>query len=236
MSPLEVSARLRRIYCALDATYDYGEWHWAADRRPEPFAIMAGAVLVQHTTWSNAERALEGLRAAGVLTPEAIASLPEEHIAALVRVSGTPSVKARRLRALAATIEHAGGLPALFALPTGDLRGRLLDTYGIGPETADAILLYAAGRRVFEVDAYTQRLFSRIGLGPGGARYDVWQRWFDAALPRAASEELRRWHAYIVLHGKRVCLPRPRCGDCALAAMCDEGQRRAVAGPEAAAG
>jgi endonuclease III related protein len=228
------AARLRAIYRALDGAYDYGEWHWAAEREPEPFAIIAGAVLVQHTTWTNAERALDQLRAAGALDPHALATMPRERIAELVRVSGTPAVKARRLSAIARTIDDAGGLDALFTLPTAELRTRLLATHGIGPETADAVLLYAAGRPVFEVDAYTQRLFGRIGMGPAGARYDAWQRWFEDALPAADLEELRRWHAYIVLHGKRVCRPRPRCGACTLVPMCNEGQRRRASGAEAA--
>ncbi|HMC68538.1 MAG TPA: hypothetical protein VKJ07_05235, partial [Mycobacteriales bacterium] len=152
----------------------------------------------------------------------------ERELASLVRVSGTPTIKARRLRALAATVERNGGLADWLSLPTAILRAELLATHGIGPETADAILLYAAGRRVFEVDTYTKRIFTRIGAGPGAtASYDAWQRYFEDALGRDGDATMyQRYHGYIVLHGKHRCRTVPRCAGCPLLAVCCEGSVR----------
>lgn len=185
-----------------------------------PADVIAGAVLVQHTNWRNAERALENLRDADALDPAAILAMDEEALAVLIRASGTPSIKARRLRALAQTIVDADGLDAFLGLPLERLRPLLLATHGIGPETADAIALYAAGRRTFVIDAYTRRVFRRIGVGPVCDRYEDWRSCFEAALPDASVEVFQRYHAWIVLHAKAVCRPLPLCGGCPLAAMC----------------
>jgi endonuclease-3 related protein len=182
--------------------------------------VIAGAILVQHTTWRTAERALESLRAAGALDVDALASMPEDEIAELVRVAGTPSVKARRLRAMAVVIDGAGGLAAFLALPLEVMRPMLLTTHGVGPETADAIALYAGGRRTFVVDAYTTRLFERLGVAPQRRSYDAWRAWFEDALPRADASLFQRYHAWIVLHGKALCRARPLCAACPLRVEC----------------
>ena len=230
---------LEQILARLDAGYDFSGWHWQSNTPPEYVCISA--VLVQHTNWRNVERALERLREAGVVSLDAVLRLPEDELAELIRPAGTPVPKARRLRALAQLAAEHGGLDGLLALPTRELRARLLATYGIGPETADAIVLYAAGRPVFQVDAYTVRLFRRLGLGPEKDRYESWQRWFEEALcapsPRPAAggegagdvETYRRYHGLIVLHGKQTCRPKPLCEGCCLLAICDMG-REIVAG------
>ena len=217
---------LERILARLDTAYDYADWHWQPDTSPEYICISA--VLVQHTAWSNVERALERLQEAGTCSLDAILRLPEEELAGLVRPAGTPTTKARRLQALAQLAQDHGGLARLLGLPTDELRTALLATDGIGPETADAILLYAAGRPVFEVDAYTMRIFHRLDLGPKDSRYRTWQRWFEEALP-PDRDTYRRYHGLIVLHGKQTCRPRPRCGDCCLLDLCPAGQEQ-VAG------
>ncbi|HYM16008.1 MAG TPA: endonuclease [Dehalococcoidia bacterium] len=214
---------LVRLHAALASAYAGQLWHWAPGVARGPMEIIAGAVLVQHTTWTNAERALDALRTAGALDASALAALPEREIAALVRVSGTPTVKARRLRAVARTIEAAGGLDALLALPHHALRAALIETHGIGPETADAVALYAAGHPAFVIDAYTRRLFGRLALGPGArASYAAWQRWFEDRLPPDVTL-YRNLHAYIVLHGKTLCRAVPRCDACPLRPQCPEG-------------
>ena len=212
---------LLNILARLDAAYDFSGWHWQSSTPPEYICITA--VLVQHTNWSNVERALERLRAAGALSLEAVLRLPEDELAELIRPAGTPMPKARRLRAFAQLAAEHGGLDRLLALPVGELRARLLATHGIGPETADAIVLNAAGRPVFQVDAYTVRLFRRLGLGPEGNAYESWQRWFEEALPPDA-DLYRRYHGLIVLHGKQTCRPRPRCAGCCLLEVCPTGQ------------
>jgi endonuclease-3 related protein len=222
---MTLRARLERILARLDAAYDYAGWHWQPDTPPDYVCISA--VLVQHTNWANVERALERLAAAGARSLAAIASLPQDRLADLVRPAGTPTVKARRLRALARLAAWRGGLDRLLALPPGELRPLLLATDGIGPETADAILLNAAGRPVFEVDAYTTRVFRRLGLGPDGDSYHHWQQWFESALPPDV-ETYRRYHGLLVLHGKRTCRPKPRCAACCLLELCPTG-RGAVA-------
>jgi len=209
-----------RVYEQLDAAYHGETWHWSPHYVRGPMDVIAGAVLVQHTTWRNAERALERLHEAGALNPERLAAIDEERLRDLVRVSGTPSVKARRLRAVAHTIVEAGGLAAFLALPDAELRARLLATHGVGRETADAIALYAAERRVFVVDAYTKRLFSRIGVRPPADSYDAWQRLLEEAMPAADATLFQRFHAWIVLHCKSICRPAPRCESCVLRASC----------------
>jgi endonuclease-3 related protein len=227
-------ARLLEIYDNLHAAYGGDTWHWSPDYVRGPMDVIAGAILVQHTAWTNAERALEALRADGALDPTRLASLSDEELVQLIRVSGTPTVKARRLRAMAETIAGAGGLDALLALTTDDLRARLLATHGIGRETADAIMLYAAARRVFVVDAYTRRLFRRLGLGPGpdaASRaavtdgYTAWQCYFEDRLDGACgAETFQRYHAYIVLHAKAACRAVPRCAGCPLLDLCATGR------------
>jgi endonuclease-3 related protein len=183
--------------------------------------IIVGATLVQHTTWQSAEHALEQLRSVTDLNPAIIASMPDEELVPHIAVSGTPRVKARRLKALAAAIVTAGGTDVFLALPVAEQRATLLATHGVGDETADAIMLYAAGRRTFVIDAYTRRTFGRIGITPAyGDGYGDWQRMFESALPEADSAAFQRYHANIVLHAKAVCRARPRCDACVLARDC----------------
>jgi endonuclease-3 related protein len=241
---------LQTILARLEAAHDFSAWHWQRQTPPEYVAISA--ILVQHTNWRNVERTIERLQAADALSLEAIATLSEARLAELVRPAGTPAVKARRLRALAQLARDAGGLDRLLTLPTVELRARLLATDGIGPETADAIALNAAGRPVFQVDAYTVRCFRRLGLGPEANGYNAWQRWFEDALgaPSPASppprrergvaaepalssskgrgeggdaEAYRRYHGLLVQHGKQTCRPRPKCAACCLLDVCPTG-------------
>lgn len=224
--PSASSEKLLEIHRRLEAVCHVDGWHWRADS--DWFEVCAGAILVQHTAWANVERALARLREAGALSLEAVASLPAEDLAELVRPAGMPLQKARRLRAFAALVGRHGGREGVFALPTVELRAALLGTYGIGPETADAILLHAARRPVLVVDAYTVRLFRRLGLGPEGNRYDTWQQWLQERLPEDR-ELYRRYHAAIVLHCKETCRARPRCGGCCLLDACPTGRERVAA-------
>ena len=207
------------VLAALERMHGGERWHWEADS--DPFEVAVGAILVQHTTWTNAERAVERLSEAGVLDPDRLAELPDEAIEELVRPSGQYRTKARKLRAFLGLVARRHSLEALLALPAEELREQLLDTWGIGEETADAIILYAAGRPAVVVDAYTRRLFSRLGLGPPpDGSYRAWQTYLAAELP-ADAPALARFHALVVLHAKRLCLARrPRCGDCQLAPRC----------------
>ena len=199
------------------AHYQVERWHW--QETSTPFEICVGAVLVQHTSWTNVEKALANLRAAGVDSMDAIARLSEDDLATLVRPSGTQSVRARRLGVFADLVLSYGGFDGLFGIETPSLRQLLLATHGIGPETADVMLLYAARRPVIVHDAYTARLCRRLGLGPEREGYDVWREWLHQRLPDDLDFR-RRSHAAIVIHCKETCRVSPRCEVCPLREVC----------------
>ncbi len=211
---------LLQIYHRLLQAYGPQGW-WPGDG----LEVMVGAVLTQATNWRNVERAMAHLRQAGMMSPQALAQAPQEVLEELLRPAGYYRAKARRLQALARfLLETCGGEPeGLSAYPPALLRERLLETHGIGPETADAILLYALGHPYFVVDAYTRRLFRRLGLGPRGDSYGQWQRFFMDALPPQPAL-FNEYHALIVRHSKERCRARPRCPGCPLLDMCPTGQ------------
>ena len=217
------TALLRLVHERLLAHYDIDRWHWRNDT--PPLDICLGAILVQHTAWTNVGKALDNLRAAGFWSVEAIAKASPEELTALVRPSGTPTIKARRLHAFAELVLNHGGFEALFALPAAERRKLLLTTHGIGPETADVIALYAARQPVIVHDAYTARLNRRIGIGPERDGYEAWRTWLDARLP-ADLDYRRRDHAAIVVHCKETCRVKPRCEVCPLADLCEFNKAR----------
>ncbi len=183
-----------------------------------PFEIAVGAVLTQNTNWSNVERAIANLRAAGALSPRRMAGLPPRRLASLIRPAGYYNVKADRLRHFLDYLRRSHGLSMkrFLGTPQDRLRRELLGVKGIGPETADSILLYAAGHPVFVVDAYTRRIFSRHGFIPPEASYEDIQTFFTGRIPREAPL-YNEFHALIVRLGKDYCRPRaPRCDSCPL--------------------
>ena len=205
----------------------YGPQGWWPAR--DPFEMMAGALLTQRTTWRNAERAIASLRSAGAISPGALAAVPVSELETLIRMAGTFRRKAVRLKALARWYVDTGGRDALAARPTAELRSELLALPGIGPETADDILVYAFARPVFVVDAYARRILSRYGWATGDEPYEP----FSDAVARAVGRDAARLgelHALLVEHGKRHCRPQPRCAGCPLAAQCRTGRRRAADG------
>jgi endonuclease-3 related protein len=214
----ERSPSLRAIYRRLVRHFGPAGW-WPGET---PFEVCLGAILVQNTSWTNVERALECVRGAGRLSFEGLSALSAARIAALIRPSGTFRVKAARVRAFLDFLGSAygGRVEAMRAEDPWVLRRRLLGVHGIGPETADSIALYAAGQPLFVVDAYTRRAFTRLGLLQSGALgYDEVQRFFMDRLPRDAAL-FNDYHAQIVRLGKEICRPRPRCGACPLETIC----------------
>ena len=199
------------------AHYDIDRWHWT-DETPA-YDICLGSILVQHTAWTNVEKALDNLRDAGVDTIEGLAALDDAVIVELIRPSGTPNVKVRRLRAFCDLVLAHGGFEGLFDRPSDELRRLLLATHGIGPETADVICLYAARHPVVVHDAYTARLCRRLGTGPEANSYEAWRDWLDATLPRVLDYRARN-HAAIVVHCKELCRVKPKCSACPLADIC----------------
>jgi endonuclease-3 related protein len=183
--------------------------------------VCIGAVLVQNTSWTNVERALDELRRRDLLSFERLHALPPSRLARLIRSSGYYNVKARRVRALLDFLgaEYRGRVEAMSTEPPRALRAKLLAVKGIGRETADSIVLYAAALPLFVVDAYTRRVFSRLGLLRGDEPYDDVQRFFMERLPQDTSL-YNDYHAQVVLLGKDVCRPRPRCALCPLEDLC----------------
>ena len=212
----EVTPRqARAVYDRLLAAYGPQHW-WPGDT---PFEIMVGAVLTQNTAWLNVERAIDNLKAADLLVPERILATADATLADLLRPSGYFNVKAVRLKNLCRWLVEAGGLEAVRDWPTEKLRHSLLAVKGVGPETADDILLYAFARPVFVVDAYTRRLFSRLGLCAPDAGYESLRHAFERVLPPDVAM-FNEYHALIVAHAKDICRPRPRCGECSLRRRC----------------
>ncbi len=194
----------------------YGPQHWWPGE--EPFEMMVGAILTQSTTWSNVEKAIANLKVAGVLSPESLRRLPLSEIAVLVYPSGYYNAKALKLKSLATWLgEHyQDNLDRLFATETGRLRRELLTVHGIGEETADSIILYAANQPIFVVDAYTRRIIDRIDLAPEATSYADYQALFMDNLPRDVGL-FNEYHALLVCLGKNVCRRRPLCKQCSLA-------------------
>jgi endonuclease-3 related protein len=191
---------------------------WPGD---SPFEIMVGAVLVQNTAWRNVERAIKNLREAGMMEPRALYELPPAELADLIRPAGYFQVKARRLRNLLQfVIEHYdGSLDTMFSTSLDTLREELLFINGIGPETADAILLYAGGLPTFVVDAYTHRVLSRHAWVGYDANYHDMKDLFESALPTDAPL-YNEYHALLVRVGKDYCRrSEARCDECPLAEL-----------------
>ncbi len=208
---------LGRVYRRLLGRHGHAGW-WPGET---PFEVCLGAILTQNTSWSNVERALAELRRRGWLSYEALAEATAGELAPAIRSSGVFNVKARRLRAFLDFLgrEYGGRVEAMAGEDPWLLRGKLLAVPGIGPETADAIALYAAGQPLFVVDAYTRRVFARLGVLAGDESYDEVQRVFHARLP-ADPALFNDYHAQVVRLAKDVCRKRPRCPSCPLEDLC----------------
>jgi endonuclease-3 related protein len=227
-----VAEQLRRAYSLIRGRFGHQRW-WPGET---PFEVCVGAILVQNTSWTNVERAIVALKAAGVLTPAKLFALPESQLARLIRPAGYFNVKARRLRSFLHVLveECDGDLDKLFAGETATVRMRLLAIHGIGPETADSLLLYAGGHPSFVIDAYTKRIFERHGWAgekwKAGKRkagtsaalsYDSLKALCESALNHqhgaARLDYWQDYHAQLVMVGKTFCRPREaKCEECPL--------------------
>ncbi len=212
---------LRDIYDRLLARYGPQHW-WPAD---SPFEVMVGAVLTQATAWTNVEQAISRLKDADALSPAAIRGMDTDALAALIYSSGFYNAKAQRLKALVEFLGDAyeDDIDAM-RLENGEkLRKELLAVRGIGEETADAILLYALGKPSFVIDAYTRRLFGRLGITPQSETYSAYQQIFCESLPPDTGL-FAEYHALIVQHCKEACRATPVCEGCCLREICPTGQ------------
>lgn len=201
----------------------YGPQHWwPGDSNLE---IVVGAILTQSSAWRNVEFALNALNSRGLLSVVGLRGLPEAELARLIRPAGYFNAKAGKLKAFVQMLDehYAGQLERLLREPGDALRLRLLATHGIGPETADAIVLYAAGKPTFVVDAYARRIFGRLGLQSLGDSYERWRSFVLDGLP-ADVVLLNEYHALLVAHGKALCRKRaPLCVGCPLLDVCPSG-------------
>lgn len=221
------SHRLAEIYAKLHGHFGDQHW-WPADTALE---VCVGAILVQNTAWTGVEKSIARLKQRELLHASLLYHIPESELADLIRPSGTYRIKARRLRAFLRVLVEgfASDLGELLGGPLSAARARLLAIPGIGPETADAMLLYAGGQEVFVVDAYTRRVCSRHGWVSDNASYEELQRWCGDAVPPPAGSSLvaywRDFHAQFVAVGKLYCRARtPLCEICPLQDLLPTGQ------------
>jgi endonuclease-3 related protein len=193
-----------------------GGQNWWPGRTP--FEVIVGAILTQNTAWANVERAIANLRRERLLTPRALERAPQARLARLIRSSGYFRQKSKKLKAFMRFLrrEYGGSLARMFRTPTAELREELLAVHGIGPETADSILLYAGGHAVFVVDAYTKRILHRHALIGEKAGYEEVRALFELSLPRD-TQLYNEFHALIVMTGKHWCRTKtPKCSECPL--------------------
>jgi len=197
----------------------FGALHWWPAETP--FEVCVGAILTQNTAWTNVEKAICALKQEGIMTPIAVRDVEAQLLAQLIRPAGFFNIKSLRLKEFVSWLfqQHAGSLERMFCGEWHILRKELLQVHGIGPETADSILLYAGNKPTFVVDAYTRRLFHRLGLLPEKAGYDHTRDMFMANLP-ADVQLFNNYHASIVEQCKQFCRKKPRCSGCPLFDCC----------------
>ena len=206
--------QLQDIYRRLDDYFGPLNW-WPAE---DSFEVIVGAILTQNTNWTNVEKSIETLKLADLLSFDSLLHMPEEQLAGLIRSSGYHSLKARRLKNLLEMVaeEYDGDLTLLFAKDTPSARKALLRVKGIGPETADSILLYAGEHPTFVVDAYTHRILSRHNMVPESCDYQTIQDLFMDNLEHDVTM-FNQYHALLVMTAKRFCKkPEPLCSQCPL--------------------
>ena len=204
----------------------YGARHWWPGETS--FEVMVGAILTQNTSWRNVEKAIQKLKGKGILCPEGIHGLDKKELAALIRSSGYYRIKADRLKAFMDFLyeEFDGNLKKMRKRKLEELREKLLGVKGIGPETADSILLYGLKKSIFVVDAYTKRILSRHGIISEKASYGEVQKLFMDHLP--LDEKLfNEYHALFVHLGKMVCRKIPKCDICPIKSIAHSAERKA---------
>jgi len=210
--------QLMDIYCRMYEHFGPRHW-WPADT---PFEVAVGAILTQGVAWRNVERAIKNLKQVGLLDLTAIARASHDELAELVRPTRYYNMKAKKLQAFCKYVmeNYGGSLESFFARELWGLREELLGIYGIGEETADSILLYAAQKPIFVVDAYTRRIFARLGMVDAGIKYGQLQRFFMDHIPPDVPL-YNEYHAQIDAVGNRYCaVKKPACGECPLGSLC----------------
>jgi endonuclease-3 related protein len=207
------SPSLSSIYKLLHAALGPQHW-WPAST---PFEVMTGAILTQNAAWPNVERAIANLKRARKLSPKAILALSDRELQRLLKPSGFFRVKAKRLRSFVDyfVTQYQGSITRMRREPLERLRPELLQVHGVGPETADSILLYALDKPVFVIDAYTRRILERHGLTTRKTKYEDVRAMFENSLPHRV-KLFNEYHALFVRLAKTHCRPKPRCDGCPL--------------------
>lgn len=221
----EMTAETRRLLDIYRRLADhYGPTHWWPG--DSPFEIAVGAILTQNTAWGNVEKAIENLKRLRLLSARKILASADATLETALTPSGYFRVKARRLRSFCAYLveRHGASMKRMARQPLQTLRPELLDVYGIGPETADDILLYACEKPVFVVDAYTRRILSRHGLVPPDIAYEPLRAFFERRLDSDA-HMFKEYHGLLVWAGKDFCRKIPRCAGCPLQAVLGREKR-----------
>lgn len=197
----------------------YGPQHWWPAQ--SPFEVIVGAILTQSAAWSNVEKAIANLKRDGALSAPALRQLPLADLARLVHPCGYYNVKALKLKSFARWLgnHYNDDLDKFFSNDIDSMRKQLLSIYGIGQETTDSIILYAANKPIFVIDAYTRRILSRIGITPESNNYAAYQRLFMDNLP-ADTRLFNEYHALLVCLAKNICRPHPVCSQCPLKEIC----------------
>jgi endonuclease-3 related protein len=206
-----------KIYNLLYSYYGESKW-WPAET---PFEVMIGAILTQQTNWSNVEKSIHNLKKAGLLKIKPLAKAKILDIESCIQQSGFFRQKAQRVKLIAEHIyeNYEGDLSKLFKKDINELRKELLSLTGVGLETADSILLYADSKPKFVIDAYTFRIFKRLGLDFKG-KYKIAQDFFESNLPKDVNV-YRNYHAFLVELGKNFCKIKPECKECPLNITCE---------------
>ena len=211
---------LNRIYRLL--LKEYGEQGWWPGKTD--FEIVIGAILTQNVSWSNVTTALKNLKQRGLLNPRSLFRKPDQEIAPLIRPTGYYNQKATKIKNFLHWFrKYNFSFARLKKIEPSILREQLLSINGIGPETADSILLYALLKRIFVVDAYTRRIFTRLGILTGDERYSDIQAVFHGGF-QGEVQDYNEYHALIVNHGKYICKKKPICGQCSLVDYCEKNQ------------
>lgn len=205
----------------------YGPRNWWPAEDGGKFEIICGAILTQNTSWQNVEKALANMREEEIWSFTALHNAESPRVAEAIRPSGYYNMKARKLKTFAGVVEDdfAGDLDSMFDRKTADLRELLLGIWGIGEETADDIIVYAAEQPSFVIDKYTMRIVDRIGWQVHGkGEYGDYQRFFQDRLPEDV-ELYNEFHALLDHHGALTCRKNPACAECCIADLCLTGRR-----------
>lgn len=206
----------KQLTCIYQLLFErFGPQHWWPGQTR--FEMITGAILTQNTNWANVEKAIANLKSANLLTPEKLHNIDVSQLGELIRPAGYYNIKAKRLKNFISRLfeDYAGQLTNLENLNTNQLRDELLAINGIGPETADSILLYAFDREIFVVDTYTARIAARHELIAPGADYEQLRELFQSNLT-PDTKLFNEYHALLVKLGKEFCRPKARCADCPL--------------------